>query len=67
MLKLEAEQSSAVAARAKARSIELEQSLNRALEEVKQLNYSKIQAEESSRMLSKELDASKRKVTSLER
>lgn len=63
---LEAEQSSISSAKVKARAVELEQSLQRAQEEVKALNYSKIQGEESNRMLVKELESSKRKINSLE-
>lgn len=63
---VEAEQSSISSAKVKARAMELEQSLQRALEEVKALNYSKIQGEESNRMLAKELESSKRKINSLE-
>jgi hypothetical protein len=53
--------------KSRSRIQELEISLSRSQDEVKQLSYAKLQVEESSQQLHKELDASKRKISSLER
>lgn len=63
----EYEKSSSAAVKSRSRIQELEISLSRSQDEVKQLSYAKLQVEESSQQLHKELDASKRKISSLER